>query len=71
MCKCPVFLFRVFHIFSPNQRAVFFFENLNFFFMKTANIAVYGNIAVYIKYGAVCLKIDYTPRCVEYICPVP
>jgi len=28
--------------------------------MKTANIPVYGNIAVYIKYCSVCLKIDYT-----------
>ena len=36
--------------------------------MKTANIPVYGNIAVYIKYCAVCLKIDYTLICLEYIC---
>jgi len=36
--------------------------------MKTANnIPVYGNIAVYIKYCPVCLKIDYTLRCLEYI----
>jgi len=33
---------------------------LNFFFMKTANIPIYGNITVYIKYYAVCLKIFYT-----------
>jgi len=39
-------------------------ENLNF--MKTAKIAVYGNITVFIKYFAVCLKIDYTLRCLEY-----
>jgi len=54
------------HIFSPNQRAVFV-ENLNFYFMKTTHIPVYGNIAVYIQYNAVCLKIDYTLRCLEYI----
>jgi len=35
--------------------------------MKTANIPLNGNIAVYIKYCAVCLKIDYTLRCLEYI----
>jgi len=45
-------------------------DNLNFYFMKTANIPLYGNIAVYIKYYAVCLKIDYTLRCFEYICSV-
>jgi len=33
-----------------------FFENLNFYFMKTANIPMYGNIAVYIRYCADCLK---------------
>jgi len=38
--------------------------------MKTVNLPVYGNIAVYIKYCAVCLKIDYTLRCLEYICSV-
>jgi len=38
--------------------------------MKTANILVYGNSAVYIKYCTVCLKIDNTLRCLEYICPV-
>jgi len=47
------------------------FENLNFYFMKTANIPVYGNIAVYIKYCAVCLNIEYTLRCLEYICSAP
>jgi len=31
---------------------------------------VYGNIAVYIKYCAVCLKTDYTLRCLEYTCSV-
>jgi len=35
--------------------------------MKTANIQVYETVMVYIKYCAVCLKIDYTLRC---ICPV-
>ena len=44
------------NIFSPNQILVFF-ENLNFYFMKTANIPVYGNIAVYIKQCTVCLTI--------------
>jgi len=45
--------------------------------MKTANIpvygnsAVYGNIAVFIKDCAVCLKKDYTLICLEYICSVP
>jgi len=39
--------------------------------MKIGIITVYGNIAVYIKYCAVCLKIDYTLRCLEYICSVP
>ena len=28
---------------------------------------MYGNIEVYITYCAVCLKIDYTLRCLEYI----
>ena len=32
--------------FSPNQKAAFF-ENSSFYFMKTARIPVYGNIAVY------------------------
>ena len=31
---------------------------------------MYGNIAMYIKYCSVCLKIDYTLRCLEYICSV-
>jgi len=44
---------------SPNQKVVFL-ENLNFYFMK---IPVYRNIGVYIKYCAVCLKIDYTLIC--------
>jgi len=34
--------------------------------MTTVNIPVYGNIEVYIKYCAVCLKIDYTLRYLEY-----
>ena len=44
-----------------------FLETLNFYFMKTANIPVYGNVAVY---ALVCLKIDCTLRCLEYICSV-
>jgi len=38
--------------------------------MKTSNIQVYGNSAVfiYITYLAVCLKIDYILRClVQYL----
>jgi len=38
--------------------------------MKTANILVYGNFAVYMRYFAVCLKVDYTLKCLEYICSV-
>jgi len=38
--------------------------------MKTANIPLYGSIAVYIKFCAVCVKIDYTLICWEYICSV-
>mgnify|MGYP006890270999 FL=1 len=34
------------NFFLPNQTAVFF-VNLNFYFMKTANIPVYGKNAVY------------------------
>jgi len=32
-------------MFSPNQIAVFF-EKLNFYFMKTAKVPVYGNIVL-------------------------
>jgi len=39
--------------------------------MKTANIEVYITIAVYINYCDVCLKIDYTLRCLEYIWKCP
>jgi len=35
--------------------------------MKTANKPLYRNIAVHIKYCAVCLKINYTLRCLEYM----
>jgi len=38
--------------------------------MKTVNIPMYVNTAVYIKHWAVCQKIDYTLRCLEYICLV-
>ena len=31
---------------------------------------MYGNIAVYLKYCAICLNIDYTLRCLEYISSV-
>jgi len=33
--------------------------------MKTANISVHEDIAVYIKYCTVFLKIDYTLRCLD------
>ena len=48
--SCPTY-------FSPNQPYF-----LKFYFMKTATIPVYGNIAVYITYCAVCLKMYYTLR---------
>ena len=38
--------------------------------MMTAKIPVWGNTAVYIQYCVVCLKIDYTLICLEYICTV-
>ena len=38
--------------------------------MTTANLPVYGNITMYVHYCAVCLKIDYTLRCLEYMCSV-
>jgi len=50
-------------IFSTNQIAVCF-ENLNFYFIKTANIPVYGNIELSVY------KIDCTRRCLEFICSV-
>jgi len=43
------------------------FGKLNLYFMKTANKPLYRNIAVHIKYCAVCLKINYTLRCLEYM----
>ena len=51
-------------------RPIVFFKSLNIYFLKTANILVYENITVYIKYCTVCLKIDYALRCLEYICSV-
>ena len=56
------------YVFTQSNCRVFFY--LSFYFMKTTNIPMYGNSAVYIKYSAVCLKIDYTLRCLEYICSV-
>jgi len=38
--------------------------------MKTANIRMYGNIAVYANIALSVYKIDYTLRCLEYICSV-
>jgi len=40
------------------------FEHLNFYYIKTAMMRVYW------KYRAICLKIDYKLRCLEYICSV-
>jgi len=39
-------------------------KNLISFFMKTDKIQVYGNIALSVY------KIDFTVRCLEYICSV-
>ena len=36
--------------------------------MKTVNITVYGNIAVYRNIALSVYKIDYTLRCLEYMC---
>jgi len=41
---------KVVTIFSPNQIAVFL-ENLNVYFMKTANLPVYVNIAMLAPFG--------------------
>jgi len=38
--------------------------------MKTADIPVYGNIAVYETIALSVYKIDYTLKCLEYICSV-
>ena len=38
--------------------------------MKTAKIPVYGNIALYGNIVLSVYKIDYTLRCLEYICSV-
>jgi len=54
----------VYNLFFHSIRFSFFFLNLNFYFMKTANVPVYGIFMVYIT---VCLKIDYTLRCLECI----
>ena len=67
--KLIIFTLKCLTYFLPNQIFVFF-EKFNFYFMKTANITVYGNIVLYIKYCAVYLKINYTLRCLEYICLV-
>jgi len=56
--------------FLPYYQAAVCFENLNFFFMKTANIPVYGTIAVYETIAMYVYKKEYTVRCLEYICSV-
>jgi len=38
--------------------------------MKTSNIPVYGNIALYIKYCVVCLNMEYTLTCLDYTCSI-
>ena len=40
------------------------------YFMKTANVPLYENIAMYITFCAVCLKINYTLRCLECFRPL-
>jgi len=45
--------------FSPNQIAVYF-EKLNVYFLRTATITVYGNIAVYLNIAMSVYKPDYT-----------
>ena len=40
------------YLFFRPIRSRYFFENLNFYFMKGAKIPVYGNVAVYIEYIA-------------------
>ena len=50
------------NLFFQLIRSPYFFENLNFYFMKTAKIPVYRSIALSVY------KIDYTLRCLEYIC---
>ena len=52
----PIYLSNRF--FSPFR---YLSENLNFYIMKTANITVW-------KFCGVCIKLDYTLRCLEYIC---
>ena len=54
---------------SSNQIVVFF-EKLNFYFMKTANILVYGKLVILRCIWNICLNIDYTLICLEYICSV-
>ena len=48
-------LVRKIHLFLPIRFAVLF-EKLDFYFMKTAKIPVYGNVALSV------FKIDYIPR---------
>ena len=48
---------------------------MNFYYMKTAKIPAFGNIALYGNIAlsvclSVCLKIDYTLGCLEYMCSV-
>ena len=57
------------YLFSSNQIAIVF-ENLNFYFIKTAKIPVYGNKAMCVNIARSVYKKDYTLRCLEYICSV-
>jgi len=62
--KTPDFKDHIYLVFYLFFRTIFL-ENFNFYFMKTANISVHEDIAVYIKYCTVFLKIDYTLRCLD------
>jgi len=54
-------------IFIYNNTLTYFFAQIYFFdFMEAADIPVYENIALFLKYCAICLNIDYTLRCLEY-----
>ena len=48
------------NLYFPNRISVFFLS-LNFYFMHTAKIPVYGHIALSVS------NIEYTLRCLEYI----
>jgi len=51
-------------------RPIAVFKKMNFYFMKTANIPVYGNIGFYGNIALFVFEINYTLRYLEYICSV-